>query len=199
MNNLNKSYLRHTPSDKRYKHLLIRIFIFCSIFFPNSIFCAVESTIPVTVFDGDTKEALIGVSIFTDGHDFVTQTDIDGKAILKDLGHRDAVNFTYVGYSALKIPMYQIRQQGGIVMMYSENVIEGVVVIGRTDASEEELPYVIDRITASEIASETPKRLLTSLVITLMYIFKNRRWEAEALLSEVLKQTKFFWFWMESD
>ncbi len=112
-----------------------------------------QSTIHTTVIDGTSKEPLISVTVYTDDLSFNGLTDIDGKIAISDLSHRDEVNFSYVGYAAIKIPIFKIRQQNGIVSLFPDNTIEEVVVIGRTDAGEEELPYVVDRISAEKIAS----------------------------------------------
>ncbi|HHS95021.1 MAG TPA: hypothetical protein ENJ45_00400 [Phaeodactylibacter sp.] len=157
MNNNNENYPHRTSLDKRYKYLLIRFLFYCFFFSPSFLFSSSNfsnlSSILVTVIDGDTKEPLAFVSVFTDDNKFIAQTDIEGKVSIPDLAHRQIVHFTYVGYSPLDIPYFEIRRGDRIIKMFSENVIEGVVVIGRTDAAEEELPYTIDRIDAKTIAS----------------------------------------------
>lgn len=153
MNTKNKNTHLRTLLDKWFQHLLISTLVFSFLSISNNSFAADISSITITVVDGDTKEPLIGVSIYTNDNKFVVQTDIDGKASIPDLAHREELNFSYVGYSELKVPYFEIRRGERTIKMYSENVIMGVVVIGRTDAAEEELPYVIDRISAEKIAS----------------------------------------------
>ncbi len=149
----NKNRLFRTHTDKRFRYLFILFSVFFSLFLPNIIFSNDISPITVTVVDGDTDEALAFLAVFTDDKQFNAQTDIDGKVSIPDLGHRDIINFSYVGYISKKVPYFELRRGEPIIKMYSENMILGVVVVGRTDAAEEELPFVIDRISAQQIAS----------------------------------------------
>lgn len=149
----NKDRLPRTHHDKRFNYLFIPFLIFFSFLLPNTIFADDISPITVTVIDGDTDELLSFVTVFTDDKKFNALTDIDGKVSIPDLGHRDIINFSYVGYITKKVPYFELRRGDPIIKMYSENLILGVVVVGRTDAAEEELPFVIDRISAQQIAS----------------------------------------------
>ncbi|MFT4663719.1 MAG: hemoglobin/transferrin/lactoferrin receptor protein [Polaribacter sp.] len=149
----NKNRLPSTDTDKRFKYLFIPFLIYFSFLLPNSIFSNDISPITVTVIDGDTNEELSFVTVFTADKKFNALTDIDGKVSIPDLGHRDIINFSYVGYITKKIPYFEFRRGEPVIKMYSENLILGVVVVGRTDAAEEELPFVIDRISAQQIAS----------------------------------------------
>lgn len=111
------------------------------------------SDVYITVLDKTTREPLIGVNIYTADHSFQTVTDLDGKAILKDLAFQDEVLFSYIGYKIKKLPIYQIRRQSGLILMEVEAItIQGAVVVGRRDDPIEEIPYPTDRITAEEIA-----------------------------------------------
>jgi hemoglobin/transferrin/lactoferrin receptor protein len=152
VNTQDKSNSDWTNPGKRCSHLLICFVLFCFYFFPNNTFAKEVSPILITVTDGDTKERLIGVSVYTNDNKFVAQTDMEGNVSIPLLSHREELNFSYVGYKTLKVPYFELRRQRN-VKMYSENVIEGIVVIGRTDAAPEELPFVIDRISAEQIAS----------------------------------------------
>ncbi|MEM1318739.1 MAG: TonB-dependent receptor plug domain-containing protein [Bacteroidota bacterium] len=107
----------------------------------------------VTVLDGDSGEPLIGVNIYTDDHKFTAFTDIDGKATLGNLLHRQIVNFSYLGYSTVKMPFYEIRNNNGLVRMYTATVLDSIVVVGRRDDPVEEIPYVVNRISSLDIAS----------------------------------------------
>jgi len=106
----------------------------------------------IQVLDGDTDEPLAYATVYID-QKFNGLTDEKGQIEITDIAHRDIVNFSYVGYNSVKIPIHQLRKNGSVVKLYANNVIEGVVVVGRTDALEEELPFQIDRIDQKTIQS----------------------------------------------
>lgn len=108
--------------------------------------------IPIKIIDGLTGEALIAVSVFTDDHTFVAFTDENGQCEIADLGHRDMVNFSYVGYAPLQIPYFELRKMGGIIKMFPSTTLDSIVIVGRRDDPVEEIPFVVDRISKEEIA-----------------------------------------------
>lgn len=126
------------------------LFSFCNILFANSP--NFTDDIIITVKDGTTGEALIGVSVFTDNQELVAFTDIDGKVAIPMLSHRQMVNFSYVGYSELKIPYFELRKNNIVKMLAATNLVDSIVVVGRRDDPVQEIPYKVDRITQEEIA-----------------------------------------------
>lgn len=108
--------------------------------------------IPVTVIDTKTGEPLIGVHVYSVDPSFQAITDIGGKVIISDLGYRDVVTFSYIGYKTLELPIYEIRSKKGRILMEEDiNVFDEIVIIGRRDDRIEEIPYQIERITNKEI------------------------------------------------
>ncbi len=107
----------------------------------------------IKVIDGTTSEPLIGVSVYTDDMStFTGATDYDGKISIKDLGHRDIINFSYIGYQTLKIPFFELRKKGGVIKLFPGSTgLDTLIIVGRTDAPEEEIPYQINRITKKDI------------------------------------------------
>ena len=106
----------------------------------------------VTVID-ESGLAIIGANVYTDDQKFTGSTDLDGKIILRDLLYNDILNFSYIGYQTLRIPFYEIRKRGGrIVMQENDNLIAEVVVIGRRDEVEADIPYSLENVTRQDIA-----------------------------------------------
>ena len=102
---------------------------------------------PVLVLD-EKGQPLIGVSVFTDDLEKVaTSTGLDGKALLKDLGFRDVVNFTYIGYEQISLPFFEIKKMNGIVKMKPlARELREIVVVGRRDDTPDKVPYAINNV-----------------------------------------------------
>ena len=108
--------------------------------------------IPVTVIDAKTGEPLFPVNIYKEDMSFFVSTDLDGKAILSDLGYRDIVVFSYTGYKTLKLAVFEIRNKRGEIFMEEDiALLNEVVVIGRRDDPIQEIPYQIERISNKDI------------------------------------------------
>ena len=110
------------------------------------------SQIPLTVIDAATGEAIIGAHVYTQDSSFQAVTDINGQVVLEDIGYRDIVYISYIGYETINLPLFEIRKMNGTIRLSVDaTVLEGVVVVGRKDDPEEEIPYLVDRITAKDI------------------------------------------------
>lgn len=118
----------------------------------------------VTVLD-EVGTPMPGVNVFTDDMTKVaTTTDADGKAILKDLDYRQEVNFTYIGYTALKLPFFEIRKRNGIIRMSRAlTQLTEVVVIGRRDDLPSQVPYTFNKITKEDNAFTEPQTTADAL------------------------------------
>ncbi len=118
------------------------------------------SEVNVTVIDGESNEPLIGANIYSDDFKIVATTDYDGKATLVGINNRDEINFTYIGYYPARLAMYEIRKRNNVIALFTNNnELDSVVIIGRRDDLESEIPFKINRITKAEIAfhnSQTP-------------------------------------------
>jgi len=107
----------------------------------------------VTVTDAKTGEEIIGAHVNTDDMEFTGITDLDGKIILKNIGHLEIVHFTFLGYQKLSLPFKRIRELKGKIRMIEESkLFKEIVVYGRRDDAKEEIPYIIDQVTQKEIA-----------------------------------------------
>lgn len=108
--------------------------------------------IPVIVIDAKTGEPLVAVNVYSTGTSFQTYTDENGKVVIKDLGYRDIVTFSYIGYKTLELPIYEIRNKKGRILMEEDiNVFDEVVIVGRRDDPIQEIPYQIERISSKDI------------------------------------------------
>jgi len=125
---------------------------------------SIQTDIPVILLDAITEEPLIGVNIYTEDFRFTTVTDLDGKAIIKELGYRDVLLFSYIGYKTLELPVYKIRNRKGRILLEKDiEVLAEVTVVGRRDDPVEEIPYQVERITSRDIqlsSSQTSADLL---------------------------------------
>lgn len=118
----------------------------------------------ITVLD-ERGQPLVGVNVFTnDQQKVATTTDENGKAVLKDLENREEVNFTYIGYTPLRLPFYEIRRLNGIIRMTRQvNELNEVVVIGRRDDLPSQVPYTFTKVTKQDIAFFEPQTTADAL------------------------------------
>ena len=138
-------------------HLYLIIWVIFLFLFGGSqsvqAFSFQANSYKVTVIDNKTGEPLIGVNVFTDDMEFTGSTDIDGNIMLESIQHHEYVNFSYVGYETIKYKFHAIRNlKGTIRMVESSNILGEVVILGRQDVSEDEIPYITDRISKDKIA-----------------------------------------------
>jgi hemoglobin/transferrin/lactoferrin receptor protein len=108
----------------------------------------------VTVVDNKSGEPLIGATVWNTNSKSGTSTNADGQAFLENVGHRDMIEISYVGYQTQLIPFYELREKmSGLVKMLVASVeLEVAVVIGRKDQPEAEIPFIVQRISKESIA-----------------------------------------------
>ena len=127
--------------------------------FSSSLFAfhPLQNKIDILVVDGETREPLPGVSVFTEDLSKVAlSTDCEGRATIDDsqLSHLDKINFSYIGYATIKLSIFEIRKQEGLIELFPavDLLTDTLVVIGRRDDRQEEIPYQVARIDAKTIA-----------------------------------------------
>ncbi len=140
----------------RILHRFIAVVIFLGIaiseIFANPGVIMTKSTYEVTVLDEHNKP-LIGVSVYSDDMKFADYTDNEGKVILREIGYRDIVNFSYVGYISVKMPFYEIRKKKGVIHLYPDvRQLNEVVIVGRKDEVEKEMVQHVESISSKQIA-----------------------------------------------
>lgn len=99
-----------------------------------------QSVIKGTVIDKDTKEPLIGVSVFSDGVKTGTSTDLDGSFSLKVSSIKGKLVLTYVGYKTQEI---NATADMGTVEMESDAVGLKDVVVTSSIAIRRKTPVAI--------------------------------------------------------
>jgi hemoglobin/transferrin/lactoferrin receptor protein len=135
---------------------------------------------PIQIVDGKTNEALIGATVINltqnPTGDKGTTTDVDGKTVLKNPGHRDQFQISYLGYVPLKVYFFEIREKHkGIIKLYPGiEIIPIVDVVGRKDQAAEEIPYELQRVSSKEIASLNAQNSADILLNTGAYIQKSQ-------------------------
>ncbi len=122
----------------------------------NWVFAQASPSIRVSVLD-EQFLPLPGVNVYA-GEDFGGTTDMDGKIDLpSDKLHR-IFEFSFLGYESLSLSLFDIRRRGAKVrMLPARQIIQEVVVVGRTDARKEEIPYQIEKISSEDIAFLNPQ------------------------------------------
>ena len=122
----------------------------------NCIFAQANPSILVSVLD-EQFLPLPGVNVYA-GEDFGGTTDIDGKIDLpSDKLHR-IFEFSFLGYESISLSLFDIRRRGAkLKMVPAQQIIQEVVVVGRTDALKEEIPYQVEKISSEEIAFLNPQ------------------------------------------
>ncbi len=118
----------------------------------------------VQIVDSQSGDPLIGVNVFTDDYEtFTGTTDFDGKIEIPTLGHREVVNFSYIGYTTLSFPYYELRTKSVIRMITDQTGLDTLVIVGRKDEKADEIPYLNERITAEQIAFQNPQTTADAL------------------------------------
>ncbi len=141
-----------TKTTHSYEFIWVLFFFLIGVTQPVQAFSKFTS-FKVTVIDNKTGEPLIGVNVFTDDMEFTGSTDIDGNITLERIQHHEEVNFSYIGYESIKYPFYKIlKLKGTIRMVEASNVLGEVVILGRQDIAEDEIPYITERISKDKIA-----------------------------------------------
>ncbi|MBT8230658.1 MAG: TonB-dependent receptor, partial [Bacteroidia bacterium] len=108
---------------------------------------------------------LIGAYVkFLDQEDI---TDENGIVVIKDnYNDTTALSFRYISYNDLELTLGQIRNNKNFVQMFpSEAMLEQVVIIGRTDQNEFDIPYMVSSVRSKEISSEMVQTAADALSI----------------------------------
>ncbi|MDR1090212.1 MAG: TonB-dependent receptor [Prevotella sp.] len=120
------------------------------------LFCTVTAFSQVTVkgivLDKDTKEPLIGVTIYSETEKKGTATDIDGGFSLNLSSSKGNLKFTYVGYKALTL---EASANMGTIEMESNAFGLNDVIITSTIGVDRKTPVAMSSIDAEVLLLKT--------------------------------------------
>jgi len=120
-----------------------------SFLFVGFLFCSLsvlaQTAIKGTVVDKDTKEPLIGVSVFSVADKKGTATDLDGSFNLKVTNTSGKVELTYVGYKALTV---NASDRMGTIEMETDAIGLRDVVVTSSVAIRRKTPVALSVIEA---------------------------------------------------
>ena len=126
------------------KHLLLLILILAVC---TNVFAQQTKSISGVVYDSNTGEALIGVSVLEVGTTNGTITDFDGRYTLKVSSNK--VSFSYVGF---KTEIVNVTNSGTYnVNLVSDNELDEVVVIGYGTQRKSDLTGALASISSKDI------------------------------------------------
>lgn len=98
----------------------------------------------------ENKEGLPGVTVYYDGM-AKHSTDLDGKTKI-EFEKFNTLKLSYLGYNDIDFDQQEIEEKGFVLQMFpSDQLIEEVLIIGRTNANSRDLPYQVETIDSKEI------------------------------------------------
>lgn len=122
---------------RRKLSFLLFAVLFCSI----SAFA--QTTVKGKVIDKETKEPLVGVSVFSELNKIGTTTDLDGSFVLKVSSATGKLSITYVGYKNIKL---NAASDLGTIEMESDAIGLKDVVVTSSVAIRRKTPVAISVI-----------------------------------------------------
>ena len=120
-----------------------------------------ERNITGRIIDGDTGEALIGVSILVKGASMGTVTDVDGKFSLS-VATGDVLEISYIGYKSQSIVVGN-QSVLDIRMMSDNELLDEVVVVGYGVQKKSDLTGAISSVKAEDIQNRSITRVEEAL------------------------------------
>ena len=114
----------------------------------------------ITVRD-EIGQPLIGVHVLYGDQSTVTD---DGGVVELFLSDDSPLSFQYLSYQDLELSVAEVRSAGyTIALTPNDEVLEEVVIYGRTDAREIDLPYQVTRLKSEEIFSSNAQNSADAL------------------------------------
>ena len=108
----------------------------------------------ISIYNED-GQAMMGVQVYNKDYSYTAVSDDQGRIfVASKLGEEEVLVFTYLGYDELEMNLKMIRNLlMKVTMTPVDHFIDEVVVYGRKEVSQQELPYQIATIKARDIAA----------------------------------------------
>lgn len=139
----------------------ILLFLSFFILFSSNIFS--QSTLTGKIFDKETKEALVGVTVFIPNTQTGVTTDNNGVFELTCDHAFDSVEVRYVGYQTLKLKAELGKNLVVALPSSATNIQEVVVTASRDAQTRADVPMAISKLSATAI-NDTKATLIVDLV-----------------------------------
>lgn len=95
--------------------------------------------------------ALPGVTVYLDGRAYLT-SDLDGNVFIDENQNYQQLSISYLGYEDFSIERKDLASNNYKIRLEpTDELIEEVLIVGRTNAKATELPFRIETISAKEI------------------------------------------------
>tara|TARA_Y100001980_G_C14556906_1_gene353205 strand:- start:87487 stop:90522 length:3036 start_codon:yes stop_codon:yes gene_type:complete len=114
------------------------------------------------VTDAETGEALIGATVVVQGTTDGTVTDLDGNYRLTVKNSETTLEFSYIGYKTMSIPLNG-RTTVDIAMNLDAEQLEEVVVVGYGTQKQRDLTSAISTVKAEEITQSPVGQTMQAL------------------------------------
>ncbi len=123
---------------------------------------ATLSSQEIKVID-ENNVPLIGVHVFAGQN--VMVTDLEGNAFVS-LSAEEELRLEYLGYKEERYSLEELIELNFLIQLQPDNeIIDEVIIIGRTDARELDLPYNVTHIKAEQIFSSNAQNSADALAL----------------------------------
>lgn len=118
-------------------------------------------TVRGTVLDATTHEPMIGVSVIEQGTSNGAITDMDGHFVLQQVRQRATIQFSYVGYLDLTLPV--ANASGEILMREDDKTLSEVVVVGYGTQKRANLSGAVSAVEGDKLAAKPTSDVLSAM------------------------------------
>ena len=106
----------------------------------------------ITIVDNEGN-ALPGVEVYTDDFSIGVISDDQGTVTLENVLDETRINFRFLGYEGFSSTLKDLAPQFIVTLTPSDELIEEVIVLGRKEVLQKEIPYSIKSISYRDIQS----------------------------------------------
>ena len=128
----------------------VRILVLLGLLINITAFCQQSRTVTGKVTDLKDGAPLAGVTVKAKGQTQVTSTGADGTFTITIPDATQALQFSYIGYGDLEVP---VSEKMAVIMSASEKSLNEVVVVGYGTATKKNVSGSISKVSGKEIAN----------------------------------------------